>query len=118
MAELIKPWKDGSGDTFAVIFDQDTLEAVFSSMPNHGSERDCVVKLRSSDGKDSFGILVRQGALDTNWKSNSFLMGWGVEGSVGFGHLEGVDLRCVVFLDKDGNPSIIRFKPMEDEECN
>lgn len=114
----VKEWKDGSGDTFAVTFDQDTQEAVFSSMPNYGSERDYVVKVCISDGKDYFGILVRQGASDTNWKSHAVLMGFGIEGAVGFGHLEGVDLRCVVFLDKDGNPSVIRFKSIEDEECN
>ena len=111
-------WNDGSEDTFAVIFDQDTREAVFSSMPNYGSERDYVVKFRSLDGKDYFGVLVRQCASDTNWKSNSFLMGLGIEGAVGFGHLEGVDLRCVVVLDKEGNPSVVRFKPIEDEKCD
>ena len=114
----VKHWKDGSGDTFAVTFDQDTREAVFSSMANYGSQRDYVVKCRSSDGKDSFGILVRQGGSDTNWKSHAVLMGLDIEGAVGFGHLEGVDLRCAVFLDKEGNPCEVNFIPIKDEECN
>lgn len=111
-------WKDGSGDTFAVIYNHEKQQVVFSSMPNHGAQRDRVVKFRSSDGKDYFGILVRQGASDTNWESKGALMGLDVKGAVGFGHLEGVDLRGVVFLDKEGNPCEVNFIPVEDEERN
>lgn len=118
MDELIKSWNDGSGDTFAVIYNHEKQQVVFSSMPNHGAQRDRVVKFRSSDGKDHFGILVRQGALDTNWESKGAPMGWGVKGAAGFGHLEGVDLRAVAFLDKEGNPCEVNFIPVEDEERN
>ena len=45
-------------------------------------------------------------------------MGLDVKGAVGFGHLEGVDLRGVVFLDKEGNPCEVNFIPVEDEERN
>ena len=87
-------------------------------MPNYGAQREQVVKFRSSDGNDYFGILVRQGSLDTNWESKCALMGLNVKGSVGFGHLEGVDLRAIVFLDKEGNPCEVNFIPIEDEERN
>lgn len=118
MEKVVKEWKDGSGDTFAVICNYEKLQAVFSSMPNYGEQRERVVKLKfhDSDRKDSFGILVRQGASDTNWESKGAPMGWGVKGAVGFGHLEGVDLRGVVFLDKEGNPCEVNFIPVEDEE--
>lgn len=116
--ERVKEWKDGSGDTFAVIYNQEKQHVVFSSMPNYGAQRDRVVKFRSSDGNDYFGILVRQGASDTNWESKGAPMGLDVKGAVGFGHLEGVDLRCVVFLDKEGNPCEVNFIPVEDEERN
>ena len=118
MRELFKHWDDGSGDTFAVIYNHEKQRVVFSSMPNHGAQRERVVKFRSSDGKDYFGILVRQGASDTIWESKGAPMGWGVKGAAGFGHLEGVDLRAVVFLDKDGNPCEVNFIPIEDEERN
>lgn len=118
MERVIKEWKDGSGDTFAVICNLEKLQAVFSSMPNYGAQRDRVVKFRSSDGNDYFGILVRQGASDTNWESKGAPMGLDVKGAVGFGYLEGVDLRCVVFLDKEGNPCEVNFIPVEDEERN
>ena len=120
MKRVVKEWKDGSGDTFAVIYNHEKQQVIFSSMPNYGAQRDRVVKFKfhDSDRKDSFGILVRQGASDTNWESKGGLMGWGVKGSVGFGHLEGVDLRAVVFLDKEGNPCEVNFIPVEDEERN
>ena len=116
--ERVKEWKDGSGDTFTVIYNHEKQQVVFSSMPNHGAQRQRVVKFRSSDGKEHFGILVRQGASDTNWESKGGLMGWGVKGSVGFGHLEGVDLRVAIFLDKEGNPCAVNFIHVEDEERN
>ena len=118
MERVVKEWKDGSGDTFAVIYNHEKQQVVFSSMPNNGSQRDRVVKIRSSNGKDHFGILVRQGSSDTNWASKGALMGLDVKGAVGFGHLEGVDLRAVVFLDKEGNPCEVNFIPVEDEERN
>lgn len=108
-------WNDGSGDTFAVIYNHEKQQVVFSSVPNYGAQRDRVVKFRSSDGNDYFGILVRQGASDTNWESKGAPMGWDVKGAVGFGHLEGVDLMAVVFLDKEGNPCEVNFIPVEDE---
>lgn len=118
MAKLVKKWGDHSGDTFAVIYNHEKQQVVFSSMPNYGAQRERVVKFRSPDGNDYFGILVRQGALDTNWESKGALMGLNVRGSVGFGHLEGVDLRAVVFIDKEGNPCEVNFVPEEDEERN
>lgn len=120
MERVVKEWKDGSGDTFAVICNHEKLHAVFSSMPNSGAQRERVVKFKfhDSDRKDSFGILVRQGASDTNWESKGAPMGLGVKGSAGFGCLEGVDLRAVVFLDKEGNPCEVNFIPVEDEERN
>lgn len=111
-------WIDDSEDTFAVIYNHEKQQVVFSSMPNHGAQRDRVVKFRSSDGNDYFGILVRQGASDTNWESKGAPMGLDVKGAVGFGHLEGVDLMAVVFLDKEGNPCEVNFIPVEDEERN
>ena len=42
-------------------------------------------------------------------------MGWGVKDSVGFGHMEGVDLRCVVFLNKEGDACTVRLIAVEDE---
>lgn len=116
--ERVKEWKDGSGDTFAVIYNQEKQQVAFSSMPNYGAQRDRVVKFRSSDGNDYFGILVRQGASDTSWESKGAPMGLDIKGAVGFGHLEGVDLRGVVFLDKEGNPCVVNFIPTEDEERN
>ena len=113
-----KEWKDGSGDTFAVVYNFEKQQVTFSSMPNHGVERKRVVKFRSSDGNNSFGILVQQGASDTNWESKGAPMGWGVKGAIGFGHLEGVDLRGVVFLDKEGNPCEVNFILIKDEERN
>lgn len=118
MERFVKEWKDGSGDTFAVICNHEKQQVVFSSMPNYGAQRERVVTFHSSDGKDCFGILVRQGASDTDWESKGAPMGWGVKGAVGFGHLEGVDLRVVVFLDKEGNPCEVNFMPVEDEERN
>lgn len=117
MAELVKPWKDGSEDTFTVIYNHEKQQVVFLSMPNYGTQRDRVVKFRSSDGKDYFGILVRQVASDTNCKSKGAPMGLNVKGAIGFGHLEGVDLRAVAFLDKEGNPCEVNFIPIEDEKC-
>lgn len=116
--KIVKEWKDGSGDTFAVIYNHEKQQVVFSSMPNNGAQRERVVKFQSSDGKDYFGILVRQGASDTNWESKGAPIGLDVKGMVGFGHLEGVDLRAVVFLDKEGNPYEVNFIPVEDEERN
>lgn len=116
--KIVKEWKDGSGDTFAVIYNHEKQQVVFSSMPNNGAQRERVVKFQSSDGKDYFGILVRQGASDTNWESKGAPIGLDVKGKVGFGHLEGVDLRAVVFLDKEGNPYEVNFIPVEDEERN
>ena len=113
--ERVKEWKDGSGDTFAVIYKPESQEISISSMPNNGAERDRVVKVYARNGEDAFGILVRQGASDTNWESKGGLMGWGVKGSVGFGHLEGVDLRCVVFLNKEGDACTVRLISVEDE---
>ena len=113
--ERVKEWKDGSGDTFAVIYNHEKQQVVFSSMPNHGAQRQRVVKFRSSDGKDYFGILVRQGASDTNWESKGAPMGLDVKGAVGFGHLEGVDLRCAVFLNKEGDACTVRLISVEDE---
>lgn len=118
MKRLIKKWNDDSEDTFVVIYNHKKQQVVFSSMPNYGAQRDKVIKFRSSDGKDYFGILIRQGALDTNWESKGAPMGLGVKGAVGFGHLEGVDLKVVVFLNKEGNPCEVNFIPVEDEECN
>lgn len=118
MKTVAMSWNDGSGDTFAVVYNFEKQQVTFSSMPNHGVERERVVKFRSSDGKDSFGILVRQGALDTNWESKGAPMGLDVKGAVGFGHLEGVDLRGVVFLNKEGNPCEVNFISVEDGECN
>ena len=118
MERVVKEWIDGSGDTFAVIYNHEKQQVVFSSMPNYGAQRDRVIKFRSSGGKDYFGILVRQGASDTNWESKGAPMGLDVKGAVGFGHLEGVDLRAVVFLDKEGNPCEVNFIPIEDEERN
>lgn len=116
--DIVKEWKDGSGDTFAVIYNHEKQQVVFSSMPNYGAQRDSVVKFRSSDENDYFGILVRQGASDTNWESKCALMGVGIKGAVGFGYLEGVDLRAVVFLDKEGNPCVVNFVSIEDEKRN
>lgn len=116
--ERIKEWKDGSGDTFTVIYNHEKRQVVFSSMPNYGAPRNRVVKFRSSDGNDYFGILVLQGSSNTNWESKGAPMGVYVKGSVGFGHLEGVDLRAVVFLDKEGNSCEVNFIPIEDEEHN
>ena len=116
--KIVKEWKDGSGDTFAVIYNHETQKITFSSMPNSGEQRESLIKLHSTDRKDSFGILVRQGSANTNWKSQVRPLGWGVTNSVGFGHLEGVDLRAVVFLDKEGNPCEVNFIPVEDEERN
>ena len=45
-------------------------------------------------------------------------MGVGVKGAVGFGYLEGVDLKAVAFLDKEGNPCEVNFILIEDEERN
>lgn len=115
MAELVKQWNDDSGDTFAVIYNHEKQQVVFSSMPNHGAQRDRVVKFRSSDGKDYFGILVRQGASDTNWESIGAPMGLDAKGAIGFGHLEGVDLRCVVFLNKEGDDCTVNLISVEDE---
>lgn len=115
MERVVKEWKDGSGDTFAVIYNHEKLQVTFSSMPNYGAERERVVKFHSSDGKDHFGILVRQGASDTNWESKGAPMGLDVQEAVGFGHLEGVYLRAVVFLDKEGNPCEVNFIPVGDE---
>lgn len=116
--ELIKPWKDGSGDTFTVIYTPDTREVVISSMRNYGQDREAIVKMDSVDGEDSFGILVRQWASDTNLESKAGLLGWGIKGAVGFGHLEGVDLRCVIYLDNVGNPFVVKLIPMKDEKRN
>lgn len=120
MERVVKEWKDGSGDTFAVICNHEKLQAVFSSMPNHGAQRERVVKFKfhDSDRKDYFGILVRQVASDTNWESKGAPMGLGVKGGAVISTLEGVDLRGVVFLDKEGNPCEVNFIPVEDEERN
>lgn len=110
MERVVIEWKDGSEDTFDVVYNYEKQQVVFSSMPNHGAQRERLVKFHSLDGKDSFGILVRQGAFDTNRKT---------EGApVCFGSMEGVDLRCLVFLDKDGNPFEVNFIPVEYEERN
>lgn len=116
MVELVKPWNDDSGDTFAIIYNHKTQKVTFSSMPNSGEQRESIVKLHSIDGKDSFGILVRQGSANTNWKSQARPLGFGVTGSVGFGHFEGVDLRCVVFLNKEGDDCIVNLISVEDEQ--
>lgn len=113
--KIVKEWKDGSGDTFAVIYNHETQKITFSSMPNSGEQRESLVKLHGTDRKDSFGILVRQGSANTNWKSQVRPLGWGVTGSVGFGHLEGVDLRCVAFLNKEGDDCTVNLISMEDE---
>lgn len=111
-------WNDGSGDTFAVVYNFEKQQVTFSSMPNYGAQRDRVVKFRSSDGKDYFGILVRQGSSDTNWESKGAPMGLYVKGAVGFGYFEGVYLRAVVFLDKEGNPCEVNFISVEDGKFN
>jgi hypothetical protein len=116
--ERVKEWKDGSGDTFTVIYNHEKRQVAFSSMPNYGAQRERVVTLHSSDGKDSFGIIVRQVALDTNWESKGAPMGSGVKGGAAISTLEGVDLRAVVFLDKEGNPCEVNFILVEDEERN
>lgn len=115
MAELVKPWNDGSGDTFTVIYNHETGEVTFSSAPNLGEQRESLVKLYSIDKKDSFGILVRQGSANSNWVSQARPFGLGVTGAVGFGHLEGVDLRCVVFLNKEGDACTVNLIVVEDE---
>lgn len=104
MKRVVKEWKDGSGDTFAVIYNHEKQQVVFSSMPNYGAQRERFVTLHSSDGKDSFGILVRQGASDTNWESKGAPVGLGVKGGAVLNTMKGVDLRAVVFLDQEGNP--------------
>lgn len=109
MAELVKQWNDGSGGIFTVIYDEGTNEIEFSSAPNLGAERQSLIKVHSTDGKDSFGIVVRQAANNTNSKSQIGLMGYGVNGAVGFGHLDGVDLRCIVFLNKEGEPCVVKL---------
>lgn len=108
-------WNDDSGDTFAIIYNHEMQQVVFSSMANYGVKRERVVRFHSSDGKDSFGILVRQGASDTDFESKGAPMGLGIKGAVGFGHMEGVDLRCVVFLNNKGNPCEVNFISVEDE---
>ena len=118
MATHVKEWNDGSGDTFAVIYNHEKQQVIFSSMPNYGAQRERVVKFRSSDGKDSFGIIVRQVASDTNWESKGAPIGLGVKGGAVLSTLEGVDLRAVIFLDKEGNPCEVNFIPAEDEERN
>lgn len=102
-------WNDDSGDTFAVVYNFEKQQVTFSSMPNHGVKRERVVKFHNSNGNDSFGILVRQGASDNDYESKGAPMGLYVKGAVGFGHLEGVDLRAVVFLNKEGNPCEVNF---------
>jgi hypothetical protein len=116
--EFVKPWGDGSGDVFTVTYTPDTNEFVISSMRNYGQEREAIVKMESVDGEESFGILVRQRASDTNLESKIGLLGWGIKGAVGFGHWEGVDLRCVIYLDNWGNPFVIKLIPKKDEKRN
>lgn len=118
MAELVKPWNDGSGDTFTVIYNHEKQQIVFSSMPNYGAQRERVVTFHSSDGKDSFGIIVRQVASDTDWESKGAPIGLGVKGGAVLSTLKGVDLRAVIFLDKEGNPCEANLISVEDEERN
>lgn len=120
MERFVKEWKDGSGDTLTVICNHEKLQAIFSSMPNHGVQRQRVIKFKfhDSDRTDSFGILVRQAAFDTNEESKGAPMGWGVKGGACFSTMECADLRGVVFLDKEGNPYEVNFIPTADEERN
>lgn len=118
MDRVVKEWKDGSGDTFAVIYNFEKQQVTFSSMPNHGTQRERIVTFHSSDGKDSFGIIVRQVASDTNWESKGAPIGLGVKGGAVLSTLGGVDLRAVIILNKEGNPCEANLISVEDGERN
>ena len=104
MATLVKPWNDGSGDTFAVIYNHETQEATFSSMPNYGAEREQFVRFQCIDDKDAFFISVRQGDTFTESKGRP------VRGSK-----DGIDIRAEVYLNQEGDTYVVNLIVVEDE---
>ncbi len=91
MAKLVKKWGDHSGDTFTVVYDPQGGEAIFSSAPNKGMERESIVEVKGTE--ESIVILVIQGSSASKWQSHAELM----RGNV----------KCGIFLDEKGTPCTV-----------
>ena len=93
MAELVKKWGDHSGDTFTVVYNPQGGEATFSSASNKGEGREAIVEVKGTE--ESIGICVVQGSSAAKWQSHAKPM---------HGNVNGINVKCGIFLDKKGTP--------------
>lgn len=96
MAELVKKWGDHSGDTFTVVYNPQGGEATFSSAPNKGEGREAIVVVKGTE--ESIGICVAQGSSASKWQSHAKPMR---------GNVNGINVKCGIFLDEKGTPCTI-----------
>lgn len=96
MPELVKKWGDHSEDVFTVVYNPQGGEAIFSSSPNKGMMREATVEVKGTE--ESIGIRVAQGASVSKWQSHALPMR---------DNVEGLDIKCGIFLDEKGTPCSI-----------
>ena len=113
MAELVKPWNDGSGDTFTVIYNADTNVVEILSMPNAGMRRESNVKFNGAE--DTFAVKIVQESAISNGNARVCVKEHPTKQHIGVLREDGLDIRCIVFLDKNGTPCSIKFKEIGDE---
>ena len=93
MAELVKKWGDHSEDSFTVVYNPQGGEATFSSASNKGEGREAIVEVKGTE--ESIGICVVQGSSAAKWQSHAKPMR---------GNVNGINVKCGIFLDKKGTP--------------
>lgn len=117
MATLIKPWNDGSGDTFTVIYDRDFGKVEFSSMPNKGIpvRESYVTFTNPTDSEDSFAVKVIQVSVDSTKNNCVCVKENPTKQDMDVMTENGLNIRSIVILDKDGSSCSIKFEEIGDE---